>query len=683
MRLRSLRATGSKYAGLGLVAAGLVSCQLVIGIDDTTQRPDADTGAIDAPADAAADARPDARDASPDASPDAPPDADPRFTISLSAAGIIAPTELRVVAAGVDTTLTVSSDGDLTLVPAAPAGTTYAISIEGGAACALGPNAVGVVTGDDQVVLMCRGVTRLSGLALRSIAATPIAFAPATLAYTAAVSELQGTSNLTATTAHPQATLTIQGNPAASGVASAPIALDAGANALTVVVEHPLSPILATTYTVNAVRQTPAAQVFEHAPFPASFDAIGWQVATDGTSLVVGAPNEDSAADPTTANADANGSGVAYVYRRAGAVWEYQDFLKAPNADAADGFGVDVDISGSWAIVGAPFEDSGSNLAQTDNSVSRAGAAYLYERVGGDWVFRQYLKGPTGSHVVDGFYGNAVSIDGDTAVVSAYGNTAFVGSAHLVQGGQVYVYRLAAGLWSLEATLEPDVVTGANDNLGFDVAVKGNRVIAGAQAAGLVGGSGAVRIYSRSGTTWSLDAGGTLYSPDARASDFFATAVDIDGDTAVVGASEVLSVTGAGVSDTPGHAYVYSRGPTGWSPTPFTLAASNGDPDDEFGRGVAISGDLVVVSSYREDGDANGVLAAPTAGDNAADLSGAVYLYRRAGSAWIQTRYIKGEDSAAGDQFGAAVALFDEVLVVGTPGEDQPSANAGAFSVLH
>jgi hypothetical protein len=54
-------------------------------------------------------------------------------------------------------------------------------------------------------------------------------------------------------------------------------------------------------------------------------------------------------------------------------------------------FGTSVSISGNTIVVGAIGEDSGST--EEDDSVTNSGAAYVFERSGGEWIQVAYLKG--------------------------------------------------------------------------------------------------------------------------------------------------------------------------------------------------------------------------------------------------------------------------------------------------
>lgn len=98
------------------------------------------------------------------------------------------------------------------------------------------------------------------------------------------------------------------------------------------------------------------------------------------------------------------------------------------------------------------------------------------------------------------------------------------------------------------------------------------------------------------------------------------------------------------------------------------LKAVNTGADDQFGAGVAVSGDTVVVGAPSEDSNATGVNGDPF--NNASGASGAVYVFVRTGSTWSQQAYIKASNTGSGDEFGGAVALDGNTLVVAARLED-------------
>jgi len=82
------------------------------------------------------------------------------------------------------------------------------------------------------------------------------------------------------------------------------------------------------------------------------------------------------------------------------------------------------------------------------------------------------------------------------------------------------------------------------------------------------------------------------------------------------------------------------------------LVPSDGDPIDDFGATVAVSGDTAVIG-------------APIA-DNAA---GSAYVFLRNGASWSEQVKLVGTERTFLGEFGTSVAISGETIVVGAPGE--------------
>ncbi len=154
--------------------------------------------------------------------------------------------------------------------------------------------------------------------------------------------------------------------------------------------------------------------------------------------------------------------------------------------------------------------------------------------------------------------------------------------------------------------------------------------------------------------------------------DWFGHAVDVSGDTLVVGAYQEDGP--ADVADDTGAVYVFTEVGGAWTQEAY-LRASNADAQDRFGSAVAISGDVLVVGAFSEDGGSAGVNGDESS--NSADTSGAVYVFRRAGTAWTQEAYLKASNPDDFDQFGVAVDVDGDTIVVGAIAEssDAPGVN--------
>lgn len=155
--------------------------------------------------------------------------------------------------------------------------------------------------------------------------------------------------------------------------------------------------------------------------------------------------------------------------------------------------------------------------------------------------------------------------------------------------------------------------------------------------------------------------------------DEFGSSVALDGDTLVVGApyedSNAVGVGAQANNDAPdsGAVYVFTRSGGTWSQQAY-LKASNPQAYDTFGASVAISGDTLVVGAPGEDSNETGLTGTGT-NDSALD-SGAVYVFTRSGSTWVQQLYVKASNTDVNDFFGSSVAISGDTLVVSAPGED-------------
>ena len=101
-------------------------------------------------------------------------------------------------------------------------------------------------------------------------------------------------------------------------------------------------------------------------------------------------------------------------------IWA-QTYIKASNTDIDDFFAKSLDVSGTTIIVGAPAEDSRPTTVNGDqgNTGSGRGAAYVFVQDGhGEWSQQAYLKvsNPSGYPSTQN-WGNTVAISGDTAVM--------------------------------------------------------------------------------------------------------------------------------------------------------------------------------------------------------------------------------------------------------------------------
>ena len=312
-------------------------------------------------------------------------------------------------------------------------------------------------------------------------------------------------------------------------------------------------------------------------------------------------------------------------------VWVEQE-VTARDGAVGDNFGYSVAVSGSTALVGAPYHQVGSNANQ--------GVAYVYTEANGVWSQTAELTASDGA--AQDQFGWSVALNGTTALVGAryhkVGNNAYQGAA--------YVYTEANGVWSQMAELTAS--DGAGDDLfGWSVALNGATALVGAlyHQVGSNAHQGAAYVYTDTNGTWSQTA--ELTASGGMTRDQFGWSVAVSGPTALVGAP--YHYVNPNVYQ--GAAYVYTETNGVWSQT-VELTASDGGSNDTFGQAVALNGPTALVG-------------APQHQVGSTTLQGAAYVYTETNGAWSQTAELTASDGAGDDLFGYSVAFNGPTALVG------------------
>ena len=170
---------------------------------------------------------------------------------------------------------------------------------------------------------------------------------------------------------------------------------------------------------------------------------FGVAVDISPTYSIVGAHNTDISGN--------GGAGRAYVFNNStGALVHTVVNPTTYSNQSQDWFGKTVAINDTHFIVGASQEDTAT--------VSKSGAAYIFNTVAG--TLNRTLVNPT--PVQNDYFGFGVSVHGDLVAVAAPGETNGSG----VKTGGVYIYRISDG--TLEVTLTDPNPTDNNWFSGID-----------------------------------------------------------------------------------------------------------------------------------------------------------------------------------------------------------------------
>lgn len=191
--------------------------------------------------------------------------------------------------------------------------------------------------------------------------------------------------------------------------------------------------------------------------------------------------------------------------------------------------------------------------------------------------------------------------------------------------------------------------TIAGDYFASAVAISGNYAIIGAPGKTVNSNiyQGSAYIFTKVGTAWQLQQ--ELPQGDGSAGDLFGSAVAISGNWAVVGAYNKT----VGIKAMQGACYVYKFVVNTWQ-MQKKLTALDGQANDLFGKSVSIDADTVVVG-------------APNKNVNSMDNAGEAYIFTNNGGAWTE-QDLKASGGNSGDRFGSSVSIGYGIIAVGAPG---------------
>ena len=344
-----------------------------------------------------------------------------------------------------------------------------------------------------------------------------------------------------------------------------------------------------------------------------------------------------------------------------------------------------------WDANGRPLDarlvPSGN---QVDVVVNDTSAVYPVT-IDPTWTNRQQL--PQSDPGANAYFGLAVAVEGDTAVVGSPSRGSGVGAAIIykktgstwnqtqtvfpvpfapgtafgmsvaIVGGEIFVgspgtasvyhYRPNGATYETSSVIRIPSGFLAGSGFGQSIAVDASRLVVGAPDVNV--GQGLVFVYKRTANSFSVEA--VVRPTEQRLRENFGFAVALDGDT-ILASSPYRIVSGikAGV------AFAFARSGTNWSQQ-RKFAGDGGFDGDGFGISLALKGDLALFGAPTSEAPKKGI--------------GAAYVFERSGTNWRQLNRVEPKQHSDASRFGISVAFDPRGILVG----DTKHANSEGNSV--
>lgn len=331
-------------------------------------------------------------------------------------------------------------------------------------------------------------------------------------------------------------------------------------------------------------------------------------------------------------DSDTNGAGAAFIFDLVSSNWVESQKLFMEDGRNGDSFGYSVDLSENRLIIGAYREE--------DTGFTNSGSAYIYDLNDGIWSLSQKLT-TTIKNSYD-YFGFSVSINGDHALIGAYGNDAISEDA-----GAAYIFDYNGSEWTQSSMLLP-LINNNPKNFGSSTKLHNNQAIIGVLYHNNNGfDSGAAYIFEQTNQQWLQTQ--IIRPNDGDTQDLFGFSL---------GASSTALFISSIVDDdngpNSGSVYTFKQNNGLWSQD--EKLNSNeiiGSTQDSFGISVSFKGNRVAIGAHLDDDK----------GYN----SGSVYIFDLINDSWNLTQKITANDIDENSYFGYSVSLSGDRLLIGAP----------------
>ena len=341
---------------------------------------------------------------------------------------------------------------------------------------------------------------------------------------------------------------------------------------------------LCTYISLHAQNWNQVVRLAANSNLPAAGINYGYTVTISGDYAAVQASGQSNPSVSLVSNA-----GAVYVLHFIAGNWSQVKVIYSPHQTASGFFGLSLALTNDYLVIGSQ-DKSGSSTA-----------AYLYGKNEGganQWGFLKEFTLPTSLN--NNIIGTQVAISGQNIII---GNPSEPNAAGKTLAGSVSIYNENQGGTKKWGLVNKFTNSGAatGDVLGTAVSISGDYAVA--SAFGENTSTGAAYVYKRNSETAQWTQIKKLTSSTPIQSEFFGNSVSLNGEYVVVGAyGDGRDGQGTNAQFNAGSAYIFSKGKNGadnWGLIK-KITASDRSAGDMFANSVSISGNYVVAGAPAE-----------------------------------------------------------------------------------
>ncbi len=349
-------------------------------------------------------------------------------------------------------------------------------------------------------------------------------------------------------------------------------------------------------------------------------------VSINGNRALIGIPGDER---------DSHRGG-AYIFDKIQGNWTLTALLKPLTPDFPEILGLSVSLFGDQAMVGAT------------SSYTNSGSVYVFDLINGEWL--QSSRITSDEPDFSGSFGRSIDLNNNRAIIGDSSDSEFA-----TKSGAAYIYELVDGNWTKIIKFKPNNPS-IDSKFGSSVSISGDRVLIGAKG----DAAGSAYIYDLIEDEWieskKLMANEIFYDGN------FGVSVSLDGDVALIGANQDIE---NGYHS--GSAFIFEMIDNDWAET-GKLVASDGAADDTFGVTVSLSNNVALIGS---SGKFNSI------------ATGSGYIFSKTDDKWIEKIKLNASDKTSGDEFGYAVSLSGNNVLIGSYRDDDRGSDSGSAYIYN